>query len=181
MFGYRDEHGNLTVHFDGEGHMASFEYDDHGRLIKVIDPMSRALTYHYDAQGRLVSSTDHIGLKPCFTNEEAQNYAENIIKKHGGIRTDENLYQMPHRRAARQASSEIAGDLGSNPHTITKSEFRRGPYSWKNSSGRIGVRNFQETAGWRDNVLGHPAINSGPHVNAWNESKGILHNLHLDY
>ena len=39
--------------------------------------------------------------------------------------------QMPNRRAARQAASELSGNLGSNPKVIRKSEFEGGPYGWK--------------------------------------------------
>lgn len=49
------------------------------------------------------------------------------------------------------------------------------------SKGRIGVRNQDKTAEWRDDELGHPEFGAGPHVNAWNGEKGIFDNLHLDY
>lgn len=88
---------------------------------------------------------------------------------------------MPNRRAARQAASEIAGDLGSDRRIIRKPEFRGDPYTWQSSKGRIGATNAGETAGWRDDVLGNPELGVGPHVNAWNDCKGIYKNLHLDY
>ncbi|WP_216353108.1 RHS repeat domain-containing protein [Snodgrassella alvi] len=124
---------------------------------------------------------DPKGLKSCFTNAKAQSNAEKIIEKHGGIKTGENRYQMPNRRAARQAASELSGNLGSNPKVIRKSEFEGGPYSWKNSNGKIGMKSADGNNGWRDDVLGHPHLGAGPHVNVWNKSKGISHNLHLDY
>lgn len=66
-------------------------------------------------------------------------------------------------------------------HYIRKPEFRGGPYTWQNSKGRIGVENSKGNAGWRDDVLGHPDLEAGPHVNVWNEAKGVFANLHLDY
>ncbi|ORF39964.1 hypothetical protein [Snodgrassella alvi] len=120
-------------------------------------------------------------MKSCFTNAKAQSNAEKIIEKHGGIKTGENRYQMPNRRTARQAASELSGNLGSDPKVIRKSEFKGGPYSWKNSNGKIGMKSADGNNGWRDDVLGHPHLGAGPHVNVWNKSKGISHNLHLDY
>ncbi|RZN16676.1 hypothetical protein D9734_23165, partial [Escherichia sp. E14S1] len=124
---------------------------------------------------------DPLGLKSCFSSSTGQKRAEDIIKKHGGIQTAENRYQMPNRRAARQAASEIAGNLGSDRIITRKPDFRGGPYTWKDSQGRIGATNASGTAGWRDDILGHPEFGAGSHVNAWNEAEGILSNLHLDY
>ncbi len=83
---------------------------------------------------------DPLGLKSCFSSSTGQKRAEDIIKKHGGIQTAENRYQMPN-----------------------------------------GATNASGTAGWRDDILGHPEFGAGSHVNAWNEAEGILSNLHLDY
>ena len=88
---------------------------------------------------------------------------------------------MPNRRAARQAASEIAGDLGSEPAIITKKMFKGGPKKWKDSLDKIGVKRADESAGWRDDILGHPRFDAGPHVNVWDNSNGISDNLHLDY
>jgi RHS repeat-associated protein len=128
-----------------------------------------------------VGWVDPWGWKPCFRDANAQNHAESIIKRHGGVAAGDNRYKMPNRRAARQVASEIAGNLGSKPITITKSEFREGPPSWKNSEVRIGRKNRAETSGWRDDSPGHPKLGTGPHLNAWNNEKGITANLHLDY
>ncbi|WP_082683245.1 RHS repeat-associated core domain-containing protein [Entomohabitans teleogrylli] len=128
-----------------------------------------------------LSWIDPLGLKSCFSSSTGQKRAEDIIKKHGGIQTAENRYQMPNRRAARQAASEIAGNLGSDRIITRKPDFRGGPYTWKDSQGRIGATNASGTAGWRDDILGHPEFGAGSHVNAWNEAEGILSNLHLDY
>ncbi|WP_285350496.1 RHS repeat-associated core domain-containing protein [Pseudomonas sp. ME-P-057] len=124
---------------------------------------------------------DPLGWKPCFRDTKAQAHAESIIMKHGGVAAGENRYKMPNRRAARQAASEVAGDLGSTPITTRKPDFRGGPRTWQTSKGRIGVGNQGKTSGWRDDELGHPEFGAGPHVNAWNNEKGIFYNLHLDY
>ena len=64
-------------------------------------------------------------------------------------------------------ASELAGDLDSAPNVIRKSDFRGGPWSWKDSNDRIGVESAEGSAGWRDDVLGHDFGDSvmGPNVN----------------
>jgi hypothetical protein len=96
-----------------------------------------------------------------------------------GASAVEGGYSFPTRQAARQAASELAGDLGSNPTILRKSDFRGGPWSWKNSTGRIGVERSDGAAGWRDDVLGHDFGDSvvGPHVNVWRGGQ----DLHLFY
>ena len=93
------------------------------------------------------------------------------------------------RVAAKQAASEIAGNLTSKVHSIRKRDFRGGPKSWKDSMGVIGKDSGGDNpcSGWRDDSLGHifkddkkghteiPA-----HFNAWNKSAGI-DNVHLLY
>lgn len=129
---------------------------------------------------------DPYGLKPCFTTQAGQEYAERIIKKYGGTLEKEGYYKFPNRRAARQTASEIAGDLDSKgTRQITrKPDFNGGPRTWADSEGRIGATNAKKTAGWRDDELGHDfgqGETVGPHVNAWNTSKGVGTNLHLVY
>ncbi|HVI43355.1 MAG TPA: DUF6531 domain-containing protein [Chitinophaga sp.] len=126
---------------------------------------------------------DSLGLKSCFADDKAEAYAEKIIGKHGGIKLSDGHYTFPNRRAARQAASEIAGDLGSNPTVIRKKDFRGGPRGWEKSEGRIGVQKSDKSAGWRDDSPGHDFGNEKipPHVNAWNEDKGVFSNLHLIY
>lgn len=94
--------------------------------------------------------------------------AETVAERYGATAV-EGGYSFASRRAARQAASELAGDLGSAPSVIRRSDFRGGPWSWKNSNGRIGVQNSGGSAGWRDDVLGHNFGDSvmGPHVNVW--------------
>ena len=164
-------------------HYNTFSYydPDTGRFTQP-DPIGLAGGFNlYQYAPNALMWIDPKGLKSCFTNAKAQSNAEKIIEKHGGIKTGENRYKMPNRRTARQAASELSGNLGSNPKVIHKSEFERGPYGWKKSNGKIGMQSADENAGWRDDVLGHPHLGAGPHVNVWNKSKGILDNLHLDY
>ena len=127
---------------------------------------------------------DALGLKACFENEDAEKFAEGIIKKHGGTKIKDGHYKMPNRRAARKAASEIAGDLGSEVTTVRKKDYLGGPRTWKNSEGKIGKQNKKKSAGWRDDSPGHDFGNGdviGSHVNAWNTPKGVNTNLHLLY
>lgn len=127
---------------------------------------------------------DPLGLKKCFADANARLYAEGIIKRNGGVKLKEGHYVFPNRRSARQAASEIAGDLGSNPATIRKKDYRGGPRGWESSNGKIGMQNNDKSSGWRDDSPGH---NFGggdkipAHVNAWNSKKGVYDNLHLIY
>jgi RHS repeat-associated protein len=127
---------------------------------------------------------DVLGLKACFDNADAERYAEDIIRRHGGTKLKDGHYRMPNRRAARQAASEIAGDLGSEASTVRKRDYRGGPRTWGDSDGRIGAQSRDKSSGWRDDSPGHDFGDGdviGPHVNAWNNSKGVNSNLHLLY
>ena len=129
---------------------------------------------------------DTLGLKPCFQDADAEKYAEGIIKKHGGVKVKDGHYRFPNRRSAKQAASEIAGDLGIDPQKTRKKDYWGGPKSWKDSDTVIGKKSRDGTSGWRDDSPGHffgknHPDNAGPHVNAWNESKGVHDNLHLLY
>lgn len=135
---------------------------------------------------------DPLGLKDCFVDSKARSYAEGIIQKHGGKKISEGHYKFPNRRSARQAASEIAGDLGSEAVTIRKKDFRGGPRGWESSNAKIGKQKPDKSAGWRDDSPGHDfrkknsrgeleGENIGPHVNAWNKDKGVNDNLHLLY
>ena len=138
----------------------------------------------YGYVGDVNSMTDVFGLKECFACEKARNFAEDIITKFGGRKVKEGHYQMPSRKSARQAASEIAGNLGNNPTKVTKADFRGGPRSWRNNQSKIGQYSQNKKSGWRDDILGHDfggGDKIGSHVNAWNESKGVFDNLHLLY
>ncbi|WMJ71871.1 RHS repeat-associated core domain-containing protein [Cytophagaceae bacterium ABcell3] len=126
---------------------------------------------------------DQFAHKDCFANDQATKWAEEIIGKHGGFKLKDGHYQMPNRRAARQAASEIAGNLGNNPIRVTKGDFRGGPRTWKDNPTKIGQYSQDKSSGWRDDVLGHDfgSDKIGSHVNAWNNEKGVFDNLHLLY
>jgi len=101
---------------------------------------------------------------------------EGAIGRYGGELVEGGV-RFPSRRAARQAASEIAGNMGSGARAIRASEFRGGPWSWRNSNGVIGRQSADGRVLWRDDVLGHPQFGMGPHVNV--EVDGI--GLHLFY
>jgi hypothetical protein len=60
-----------------------------------------------------------------------------IAARHGGEATEQG-FQFPTRRAARQAASEMVGDMGSATRAIRANEFRGGPYWMRNSNMKIG-------------------------------------------
>ena len=92
---------------------------------------------------------------------------ENAVARNGGEATDGGA-TFPTRRQARQAASEVAGNLGSDAQAIRMRDFRQSD-SWrlKNSNRIIGRQSSDGAAGWRDDFLGHPQFGMGPHVNAW--------------
>jgi hypothetical protein len=87
--------------------------------------------------------------------------------RHGGVEISEGRFLFPTRRAARQAASEIAGDLGPGARPIRLAEFEGGPWWTRYSNRVIGRRSADGTVGWRDDFLGHPRFGAGPHVNGW--------------
>ena len=109
-------------------------------------------------------------------NQSACTRLDAAVRRHGGVRTPDGA-RFPTRRAARQAASEVAGDLGSNPNAIRRPDFRGGPRTWRNSKGKIGVESSDRTRGWRDDSLGHPRFGAGPHVSVWAEGQ----DFHLWY
>ena len=112
---------------------------------------------------------------------------DDVLTRHGGTQTADGYFHFGSRRSARAAASELAGDLGYAPVAIRKSDFRGGPWSWRNSNGVIGRQQLdpldptKSLSGWRDDILGHTfgdGATIGPHVNVWNE---FFENLHLTY
>ncbi len=93
--------------------------------------------------------------------------ARTSAARHGGVEIAEGRFRFPTRKAARQAASEIAGDLGQGARPIRLSEFRGGPPSTRNSKRVIGSQSADGKVGWRDDFLGHPRFGVGPHVNVW--------------
>ena len=103
-----------------------------------------------------------------------------------GKQVGENRYQFNSRRKAKQAASEISANLGSDPRTIRRSEYREATstYQQKNSNRVIGKHSFDGSAGYHDHSLGHSQFNeTRPHFNAWSSSTGTTpnKNVHLFY
>lgn len=89
---------------------------------------------------------------------------------------------FPNRRTARQAASEMVGNLGSDVVAIRAREYRGGPFWMKDSDKVIGRRTADKQLGWRDDFLGHDygsAGEMGPHVNVW--GPGLDKRIHLFY
>jgi RHS repeat-associated protein len=106
---------------------------------------------------------------------------DDVAARHGGVPVSQG-FAFPTRRSARQAASEMVGDLGSQAQPIRASDFRGGPYWMKDSTQVIGRQNVSGTAGWRDDFLGHTfpdGASMGPHVNVW--GPGIDSGVHLFY
>ncbi len=106
------------------------------------------------------------------------------IQRNGGKSLDkEGYYQFPNRQSARQAASEIAGDLGSDPVILRVKNYRGVPRNLSNSNTVMGRRSSRtmptggSVSGWRDDFLGHDRFGAGPHVNAWNGGQ----EYHLHY
>ncbi|WP_425284195.1 RHS repeat-associated core domain-containing protein [Methylobacterium indicum] len=102
---------------------------------------------------------------------------DEVAKKYGGTRV-EGGYKFSTQRQAMQAASEMTGDLGSNPVTTRRQDFRGGPWSWQDNPGVIGRQSQDNLVGWRNDSLGHPNLGMGPHVNVWTRDGG---NAHLFY
>jgi len=89
---------------------------------------------------------------------------EAAVARNGG-KLAEGGAAFPSRRAARQAASEIAGDMGSAAKAVRASDYRGAPWTWRNSQRVIGRESADGTVYWRDDSLGHPQFGMGPHVN----------------
>jgi RHS repeat-associated protein len=103
------------------------------------------------------------------TNINIEARASQIANRYGATET-EGGFLFSTRRSARQAASELAGDLGSSPLAIRASDWRNVTWPWNNSNRVIGRQKFDFSTGWRDDFLGHPRLNMGPHVNVWRDN-----------
>jgi hypothetical protein len=90
---------------------------------------------------------------------------EAAVDRHDGTIASGGSATFPTRRAARQAASEIAGDLGPRAIPIRASAMRGAPWTWRGSLRVIGREAADGSVYWRDDVLGHPRFGAGPHVN----------------
>ncbi|MFV5516522.1 RHS repeat-associated core domain-containing protein [Acinetobacter gerneri] len=129
---------------------------------------------------------DPLGLSSCKVNKKVN--INIIVKKYGGKHITADYYEMPSQKAAKQAASEIAGNLSSGRQTIRKQDYRGGPKTWSNSRGVIGKNSGGDNpcAGWRNDSPGHTFNDKSgkteipSHFNAWNKLAGV-ENVHLLY
>ncbi|WP_045389948.1 hypothetical protein [Vibrio rotiferianus] len=61
-----------------------------------------------------------MGLAGCPERDER---VRHIAEKHGGKKLDDGGYKMPNKRAAKNAASEIAGDLGSDASKVRRKDY----------------------------------------------------------
>ena len=103
---------------------------------------------------------------------------EKVVARNGG-EIVEGGAQFATRRQARQAASELAGNLGSDVQAIRMRDFVQANVPWglRDSNKVIGRQSADGLAGWRDDFLGHPRYDMGPHVNVWTDSS----NFHFFY
>jgi hypothetical protein len=126
---------------------------------------------------------------PLFARLEA------VLKRYGASEK-KGGYLFPSRRAARQAASEILGDLGGSPKVMRLRDFEGLPDRFEALARKqksslldsiIGRQRPDGSAGWRDDFLGHvfKDKNTGetiilpPHVNIWDKQLGF--ETHLFY
>ena len=119
---------------------------------------------------------------------------DDIAAKYGGTRIDgdsnPNAFMFPSKRSAKQAASEIAGNLGSSPTKVLQSSYRESKLSWFAAKSKkiIGKHSNQldefgnPSAGFHDHFLGHSAFNEPrAHINAWGRFGDFKDNIHLFY
>jgi hypothetical protein len=94
--------------------------------------------------------------------------------RHAGEEIGLGRFLFPTRRAARQAASEIAGDLGRGARRISQQEFDGLPSRLGGSDRTIGRQSWDGSVGWRDDWFGHP-FDGRPHVNVWGPNGVELH------
>jgi RHS repeat-associated protein len=109
---------------------------------------------------------------------------DEAVARHGGVRlagsdVPHNSFRFPSARAARQAASEAAGNLGATPTVYRARDFwgnrphwARGASNKKMGMGtaELNPSNGNSVAGWRDDYFGHQFPDGsvvGPHVNVW--------------
>ena len=97
---------------------------------------------------------------------------------------------FPTKRAAKQAASEIAGNLGRKPISIPQSQYREANLSWSASNSKrvIGKHSAAKdaygnpVAGYHDHFAGHSAFGeTRGHFNPWGRFGNYKDNIHLFY
>jgi hypothetical protein len=166
--------GDLLVSHDGQ-RVAVAELYDTGTYERVYNLAIRSFHTYFVCDETWPCS---VWAHNACTIEQARAAAA----RHGGVEIGEGRFLFPTRRAARQAASEIAGDLGPNAHTIRLKDVRGYPWWAKNSRRVIGRQSADGLVGWRDDFLGHIGRrgkwSAPPHINVWGPG-GV--NIHLYY
>ncbi len=122
------------------------------------------------------------------------NEVADIVERHGGkpIANESSRFEMPSKRAAQQAASEIAGNLGNRPTKVPLSQYRESGLGFgaKTSNNVIGKHSAAlgaaktPVAGFHNHFAGHSGFGeSRPHFNAWSKRTGTTakNNVHLYY
>ena len=144
--------------------------------------------YYVGIHGLLVhNSCDGKGVAPRRSLDE-------IIEAHGGSRIADDAnplaFSFPSKRAAKQAASEISGNLGRNPEKVLQSSYREPTLSWSaQQSKRVIGKHSQALdefgnpiAGFHDHFAGHSAFGeTRGHINAWGRFGNYKDNIHLFY
>jgi hypothetical protein len=104
---------------------------------------------------------------------------DTIVKRNGGQKLDNttDYYFFPSRRAARQAASEIAGNMGRDVKKLIKKDYTEVLKYKTNAKNIYGVESMDGKIQIRDDYLGHSAFGLPRHVNV--EKNG--RNFHLFY
>jgi hypothetical protein len=118
-----------------------------------------------------LETTEHVyrvGSLGTLVHNSCVDRAAASAQRHGGQALETaNHFRYPSRQAARQAASEIAGNMGRETRAIRLNDFRGAPPQMSASNRVIGRQSADGSIGWRDDFLGHPRFGAGPHVNVW--------------
>jgi hypothetical protein len=124
----------------------------------------------------------------------AKGSLEEIIARNGGTKdaghANPNAYQFPSKSAAKQAASEISGNLGANPTKIPLSAYSEPTLPWSSASGKNTIGKHSQAldsfgkpvAGYHDHFAGHSAFGETQgHFNAWGRFGDYKNTIHLFY
>ena len=124
---------------------------------------------------------DPLGLAGC---PEMDKKVQHIAEKYGGVKLEDGGFQMPNRKAAKQAASEIAGNMGSDPVKVRRKDYSDvdNTYQQKQSNRVIGKKSQDGSTGYYDHSMGHH-FDRRPHLNVWSDKYGATakDNFHLYY
>ena len=167
-------------YFDEESglHYNRFRYYDpqSGRFVNQ-DPVGLlGGVNNYQYAPNPVGWIDPLGFS-CKEVEAMENRVAGAVARHGGVEV-EGGYAFPSKKAAKKAASEILGDMGSNPRSLTMDRYGEinglnNPYRDKKKLKQYGLQNESGTKRMRDDFLGHPKFDENrPHFNVegWSSS-----------